>query len=56
MLDERPPAELPARASAMAGANARVVQTKSARKMRQLHNRLDMAPPVRKVLEERWFA
>jgi len=48
MLDERPPAELPARASAMAGASARVAQKKSARRIRQLGSRLDMDLLVRK--------
>ena len=35
MLDERPPDELPARASAMAGAKARVALKNSASRMRQ---------------------
>ncbi len=48
MPDELPPAELPARASAMAGASAKVAQKKSARRMRQFSNRLDIAPLVRK--------
>jgi hypothetical protein len=42
MLDERPPAELPARASAIAGANARVAAIKMASRMRQFSIRFDM--------------
>ena len=47
MLEERPLEELPARASASAGANATLAQTNSARRMRQFINRLAIAPPVR---------
>src|SRR5205807_1207215 len=42
MLDDRPPAELPARASAIAGANARVAAIKTASRMRQFSIRFDM--------------
>jgi hypothetical protein len=42
MLDERPPKELPARASAMAGASARTALKNRAVRMRQLGSRLDM--------------
>jgi hypothetical protein len=42
MLDERPPAELPARASAIAGANARVAAIKTASRMRQFSIRFDI--------------
>jgi hypothetical protein len=47
MLDERPPEELPARASASAGASAMLAQTNSARKTRQFINRLDIASSVK---------
>jgi hypothetical protein len=43
MLEERPPEEPPARASAIAGASAMLAQTNSARRMRQFINRLDIA-------------
>src|SRR5207248_3928207 len=42
MLEEWPPAELPARASAIAGANARVAAIRTASKMRQFSIRFDM--------------
>jgi hypothetical protein len=44
MLEE-PPYELPARASAMAGASARFALKKSARRMRQFSSRLDIVHP-----------
>src|SRR5215469_9040110 len=44
MLDERPPAEPPARASAIAGAKATLAQNNSASMMRQFGNRLAMSP------------
>src|SRR6516165_12393207 len=44
MLDERPPEELPARASAMAGARATLAQNNSVRIMRQFGSRLAIAP------------
>jgi hypothetical protein len=40
MLDERPPEELPARASAIAGAKAMLAQTNSASMIRQFSTRL----------------
>src|SRR6516165_2702823 len=46
MLDEPPPYELPARASATAGASARFALKMSARKMRQFSSRLDIVPPI----------
>src|SRR6516162_2102020 len=42
MLEERPPAEPPARASAITGAKARLAQKRSARMMRQLVSRFSM--------------
>jgi hypothetical protein len=42
ILEERPPAELPARASAIAGASARVAAIKTAMRMRQFSIRFDM--------------
>src|SRR5580704_18606089 len=42
MLEERPPAELPARASAIAGAKARVAAIRTASRMRQFSIRFDM--------------
>src|SRR6516164_10561855 len=43
MLDERPPADAPARASAMAGAKATRAQKNSARMMRQFGSGLAIA-------------
>jgi hypothetical protein len=43
MLDERPPAEPPARASAMAGAKATLVQKNSAKMMRHFGSGLAVA-------------
>ena len=43
MLDERPPADAPARASAMAGAKATLAQKNSARMMRQFGSGLAIA-------------
>jgi hypothetical protein len=43
MLDERPPDEPPARASAMAGAKATLAQKNSASMMRQFNSRLAIA-------------
>src|SRR6516164_6436393 len=51
MLDERPPAELPARASAIAGASARVAAKKTASRMRQFGSRFDITKLVRKFTE-----
>src|ERR1700719_1838722 len=42
MLEERPPAELPARASAIAGAKVRVAAIRTASRMRQFSIRFDM--------------
>ena len=44
MLEERPPEEPPARASAMAGAKAMLTQKSSPRMTRQFKNRLTIAP------------
>src|SRR5262244_1805867 len=52
MLEERPPAELPARASAIAGASASVAAIKIASRMRQFGRRFDIATLVRKLVEE----
>jgi len=52
MLEERPPKEPPARASAIAGASAMLAQTNSARKMRQFINRFDIALPAQKFSRE----
>src|SRR2546423_1405628 len=47
MLDEPPPYEPPARASAMAAASARVALRSNAPRMRQFNmSRLDIVPPV----------
>jgi hypothetical protein len=43
MLDARPPADAPARASAMAGAKATLAQNSSARMMRQFGSGLTIA-------------
>src|SRR6516165_4923535 len=43
MLDERPPADAPARASAMAGANTRLAQKNSANMMRHFGSGLAVA-------------
>src|ERR1700730_19137873 len=51
MLEEWPPEEPPARASASAGASATLAQTNSARRMRQFINRLDIALPAQKILK-----
>ena len=51
MLEPRPPVELPPRASAIAGARARAMQQKSAKRMRQLGSRLDIGKsPCTKML------
>jgi hypothetical protein len=47
MLDEPPPEEAPARASAIAGASAKLALTNSARRMRQFIDRLDIALPAK---------
>src|SRR5690242_13174444 len=52
MLEERPPAELPARASASAGASARVAAINTASKMRQFSSRYDMAEARSEVREK----
>jgi hypothetical protein len=46
MLDDLPLEELPARASASAGARATLAHTNNARKMRQFINRPDIALPA----------
>src|SRR5712671_1382757 len=53
MLEERPPAELPARASAIAGASARVAAMNTASRMRHFSSRFDIATLVRKFRETR---
>src|SRR5437879_3885004 len=52
MLEE-PPAELPARASAIAGARARVAAMNTASRMRQFSSGFDIATLVRKFRETR---
>jgi hypothetical protein len=56
MLDERPPDELPARASAIAGASARFTLKKSAKRMRQFSSRLDIIPSVQIPTREKYYA
>jgi hypothetical protein len=51
MLDEWPLDELPARASAIAGASAKLALTNNARRMRQFIDRLDIAPSVKDFRE-----
>ena len=51
-----PPEELPARASAIAGASARVAAKKSASRMRQFSSRLDMAAFAIKFVEKSRYA
>ena len=47
MLDEWPLDELPARASAIAGANAKLALTNNAMRMRQFIDRFDIAPSAK---------
>jgi hypothetical protein len=56
MLEERPPAELPARASAIAGASARVTAIKTASRMRQFSIRFDMGRLVQKSRAQSGYA
>src|SRR6516165_4519456 len=58
MLDERPPYELPARASATAGASASVILNNSASRMRQFSSRLDIIsdPLVQMFIGECYYA
>src|SRR6516225_9235232 len=56
MLDERPPADAPARASAMAGAKATLAQKNSARMMRQFGSGLAIDLLTQNLRSKIWGA